>query len=186
MFAFRFPHALRSPAAVIALAAGVLTLGSACSKEQKVEQLWEGPAKLNYVGVLPKATPASKTSFDKVVLPGAPAKLVAPVDWKQRGAGTEAWRNALHRWDWIWPLLVSYQEKQDAESLKQATLIALDWIKADLSQQGATPGTWSSGNAAWRAPALGYLIHAGSDAKLITGEQQQQLITSARKHAAYL
>ncbi|HEU5077536.1 MAG TPA: heparinase II/III-family protein, partial [Polyangiaceae bacterium] len=185
MLASRFSNAFRSSVAALSLVA-LAGLVSACSKEEKLEQLWEGPAKLNTIGELPKAQPASKTNFDKLELAGATAKLVVPVDWKQGSGETSDWRNVLHRWEWIWPLLVAYQEKQDKESLKQATLLALDWIKADTSQGRGSEHMWEAGNAGWRAAALGYVIHAATDAKLLTVEQQQQLITSARKHAAYL
>jgi len=151
-----------------------------------MEQLWEGPAKLNYIKDLPKAQAASQTTFDKLKFAGGTAKLVVPVDWKQGKDDSIAWRNALLRWDWVWPLLVAYQEKQDKESLKQATLLALDWAKADTSQGRGNEAMWQSGNAGWRAPALGYIVHAATDAGLLTVEQQQQLITSARKHAAWL
>ena len=164
----------------------LVALGSGCKKEEKIEQLWEGPAKLLSVQDLPKAETASKTNFDKLEFAGATAKLVVPVDWKQGGGQSVAWRNSLQRWDWIWPLLVAYQEKQDKESLKQATLIALDWVKADTTQGRGSANMWSAGNAGWRAAALGYVVHAATDAGLVTAEQQGQLITSARKHAAYL
>src|SRR6186713_2196833 len=153
MFAYRFPKALRSSVAAACLVA-VAGFGSACSKEEKMEQLWEGPAKLNYIKDLPKAQPASKTNFEKLEFSGATAKLIAPVDWKQGGKESVAWRNSLQRWDWIWPLLVAYQEKQDKESLKQAATLALDWIKADMAGRGGE-AMWGSGNAGWRAAALG-------------------------------
>src|SRR5690606_1219465 len=149
-------------------------------------QLWEGPAKLNPIGELPKAQAAAKLNFGKVEFSGGEAKLLVPVDWKQGGGESSEWRNALHRWQWIWPLLAAYQEKQDKESLKQATLLVLDWVKADTTQGRSSEAMWASGNPGWRAPALGYVIHAATDAKLLTVEQQQQLITSARKHAAHL
>lgn len=185
MFAFRFSNAFQASVAAVSLVA-LTALGSGCSKEEKLEQLWEGPAKLNTIGELPKAQPASKTNFDKVELGGGVAKLVVPVDWKQGGGESPEWRNVLHRWNWIWPLLVAYQEKQDKESLKQATLLVLDWVKADTTQGRGSDAMWAAGNPGWRAPALGYVIHAATDARLVTVEQQQQLITSARKHAAYL
>jgi len=185
MFVYRFSKAFRSSSAAVSLAA-LAVLGSGCKKEEKIEQLWEGPAKLLSVLALPKAQPASKTNFDKLEFGGGVAKLVAPVDWKQGSGQSPAWRNSLQRWDWIWPLLVAYQEKQDKESLKQATLIALDWVKADTTQGRGSESMWSAGNAGWRAAALGYIIHAATDANLVNAEQQAQLIASARKHAAYL
>src|SRR5688572_8811413 len=126
MFALRFSNAFRASVAAVSLVA-LTAFGSSCSKAEKLEQLWEGPAKLNTIGELPKAQPASKTNFDKLELAGSVAKLVVPVDWKQGGGESSEWRNVLQRWGWIWPLLVAYQEKQDKESLKQATLLVLDW-----------------------------------------------------------
>lgn len=186
MFAYRSIGGARRARTGLAVLALMLCL--ACSKEQKLETLWEGPAKLTYAKELPEARPASKTNFEKVPLGSADAKLVPPVNWKQGEKYGRNWESALHRWEWIWPLLVAYDQKKDKESLKQATLLALDWIKADLaSQSGSQPsGMWSSGNASWRASALGYVLHAATDANLVSPEQQHQLITSVRKHAAYL
>lgn len=186
MFRYRSRDGMRWPSARLVLL--VLLLCFACSKEQKLEKLWEGPAKLNYAKALPDARPASKTNFEKIRFGSGDARLVPPVDWKQGSKRGTAWENALHRWEWIWPLLVAYDTKQDKESLKQATLLALDWVKADLaSQNGTQPNRmWSSGNASWRAAALGYVLHAATDANLVSPEQQHQLITSVRKHAAFL
>src|SRR5688572_27212475 len=98
MFASRFSNAFRSSVAAVSLVA-LTAFGSACSKEEKLEQLWEGPAKLNSVGELPKAGPASKTNFDKLEFAGGIAKLVVPVDWKQGKGESADWRNALQRWN---------------------------------------------------------------------------------------
>ena len=67
MFAIRYTNAFHASVAAVTLAA-LTALGSGCSKDEKLEQLWEGPAKLNTVGELPKAQPASATSSQTPLL----------------------------------------------------------------------------------------------------------------------
>ncbi|HEY6724847.1 MAG TPA: hypothetical protein VI197_12505, partial [Polyangiaceae bacterium] len=69
MFAIGYSNAFRASVAAVTLAA-LAAFGTGCSKAEKLEQLWEGPAKLSTIGALPKAQPASKTNFEKVKLAG--------------------------------------------------------------------------------------------------------------------
>ena len=154
-----------------------------CGKDEgKIVEHWDGKTQLIHHASLPKARPASKTDFKAVPLGGAKLNLTVPVNWKQQPQGR------LHQWEWMWPLLRAYQDTKDKESLRRSIEIALDWVKenpltATKKQRGRA---WLASAVAWRARALGYLIRAGAEAKVLSGDEFERLMLAAREHASWL
>jgi hypothetical protein len=169
-----------------ALLVGLSFLPLGCSKDKEIKHVWDGPAVMAYAKSMPKPRTAAKTDFGAVSLKEGPAKLKVPVDWKQDPYKSKTWQARLHRWQWMWPLLQAWEKSQDKDSLKEAALLALDWVKKNPLQGDKSPVGWKSSNAAWRAQALGYLVRTATDAGVLTAEQQDDLLTSVREHAAWL
>src|SRR5690606_21477418 len=167
----------------LAIGVVLVALLIGCGKDEgKIVQHWDGKTQLIYHSSLPKARAASKTDFKAVSLGGAKLNLTLPVNWKQQPQGR------LHQWEWMWPLLRAHQDSKDKESLRRSIEIALDWIKENpLGTTKKQAGrAWLASAVAWRARALGYLIRAGAEAKVLNGDEFERLMLSAREHASWL
>jgi hypothetical protein len=64
-------------------------------------------------------------------------KLDVPVDWNQDPYESEPWRKNLHKFAWMAPLLEAYRADGDAEAIRRAKELVLDW--AEKFPAGPTP-----------------------------------------------
>ncbi len=162
-------------------------LNSGCSKEKgELTRHWDGSAKLVALRGLPKPRTAEETDLKKVRMYGGPANLTTPVDWKQNPYKSEAWVRRLHEWEWIWPWLVAFEEKKDKAALKTAIVIALDWIKQNPLGREGSKFAWDTKTVSGRAPALGYMLRHGTDSGLLSHEDYETMLMTARQHAGWL
>src|SRR5690349_14808172 len=88
-----------------------------------------------------------------------PTRLQVPIDWSTDPLGAHRYRQNLQKLRFLAPLLSSYATAGDADDLRHALDIAVDWIRHNpMGKAGTPPEAWSDKVAGDRVPYLAYIL----------------------------
>jgi hypothetical protein len=116
------------------------------------------------------------------------ARLKPPINWARDPYGSRSYRQNLHGFTWMDPLLYSYARTGDENTLRHARDIALDWIKSNPRQfrPGARGFAWHPKSVSDRAGYLGFLTRTAGCKGLLNRKQARLMVKSLNAHGRYL
>ena len=116
-----------------------------------------------------------------------PTTLTVPIDWTLDPLAAHRYRQNLQKLRFLEPLLASYRDTGNTEDLKQALVIARDWVAQNPPGETGTPiEAWSDKVVGDRVPFLAYLLRAASCEKVGSRADRRALLDSLEEHGRAL
>ena len=186
--------------AVAAVALGAALVALTGSDEAERDAAWTGARGVRALDAAPcpvaTALPpalisqeeldsARSGSFD--VFGPRPTRLVPPVDWTRDPLHANRYRQNLQKLRYLQPLLRVYADAGDVEALRQASALALDWVRHNPRGGARTaPDAWSDKVVGDRVPYLSYTARAAACEGLLDRADERTLLDSLEEHGRFL
>ncbi|MFA9429686.1 heparinase II/III family protein [Egicoccus sp. AB-alg2] len=111
--------------------------------------------------------------------------VTAPIDWRQCD-GHRSWAFHLHNWEFLGPVLGSYQETGEKRFLDFAVHVACDWAQRHAGRDDVSDFAWYDMAAGLRAYRLGYLLDVIARDEAYGDDVVQCLLQAVHAHLSYL
>jgi hypothetical protein len=113
--------------------------------------------------------------------------LSPPIDWQQDPYDSRSWRYELHTLMFLGALLHRYNDEGDAEAIRRAADIALDWVRQNpLGGDGLSEFAWYDMAVGIRGPHLAYVLRAGLHDDVLAEPEALELLRSVQEHGTHL
>jgi hypothetical protein len=193
-------RAVRLVHTLVAAVLGALLLAVSPAADERDDQAWIGmrgvagiaAAPCPSASALPPAVVSQREldaarsgSFD--VFGPQPTRLVPPVDWTRDPVHANRYRQNLQKLRYLEPLLRTYADAGDVDALRQASALALDWVRQNpRGGPNTAADAWSDKVVGDRVLPLSYTTRAAACEGLLDGADERLLLGALEEHGRFL
>jgi Heparinase II/III-like protein/Heparinase II/III N-terminus len=114
-------------------------------------------------------------------------RLVPPVDWRRDPLDSHLYRQNLQKLRFLEPLLHAYADAGDVAALRQATALAIDWVRSNPPGGSSTaPDAWVDKIVGDRVELLSWTTRAAACENLLRPGEARDLLRSISAHGHFL
>lgn len=113
------------------------------------------------------------------------------IEWQFIDEQERSWNYHKHCWAMLDLFLIAHSKLKETIDLKPAIIIAIDWVRCNVTEDGRPIETlskfaWYDMAVGLRAQRLAYIIDAARQQKLLSNQEDEQLWQALKAHQAYL